>query len=238
MDSLRSYDSMNEYKADWLNLAFPHIVLISGKCYYSTDSERVMLKDAEVNRIVRETWLSGYEYGRKLVFGDLTSVKDVSGVFQDNAVIETFDEFKCFTGLNDVPDYCFSSCTALRSIRIPQKSMRIGKMAFNHCTSLTHVELPEGVENLDDNAFNSCTSLTSIVVPKSVSRIGNWLWVHCTSLKEVTFLRETPPDFSIGTMFSDCPSLESIYVPKQSVRAYQNHRRIAMFYKDLVKPIS
>ena len=57
----------------------------------------------------------------------------------------------------------------------------------------------------------------------------------CSSLKEVTFLHTTPPKYN--NTLTGCSSLESIYVPDESVNAYKTATKWSQFASN-IKPLS
>ena len=61
----------------------------------------------------------------------------------------------------------------------------IAENAFNSCTALRSVTIPETVEEIAASAFWGCTALTSITIPKTVTTIDKNAFSHCTALKEI-----------------------------------------------------
>ena len=57
-----------------------------------------------------------------------------------------------------------------------------------------------------------CSGLTSITIPNSVTSLGDRCFWDCSGLTEVHANRETPPATGYD-IFSECWSLETIYVP-------------------------
>ena len=96
--------------------------------------------------------------------------------------------------LKAIPEYCFSSNTALENIKIPSNILEIGSgafvacnnlknisfenssklttissYAFQYCGSLTKITLPDSLQTIEPFAFENCDNLTSIHIPKGVS---------------------------------------------------------------------
>ena len=65
------------------------------------------------------------------------------------------------TKISTIPDYCFSSCSALESITIPSGVLSLGKSLFNDCTSLKSIYLPS---NITLNAYLFSSSKPSSIV--------------------------------------------------------------------------
>lgn len=124
-------------------------------------------------------------------------------------------------GVTIIGDYAFNNCHALTSITIPSGVTTIGGEAFNGCYSLTSITIPSGVTTIDNNTFYGCYSLTSITIPSKVTTIGNGAFRDC-SIAEYHMLPVTPPKLSsyvnpFSGIVPDC----IIYVPVESLEAYQ-----------------
>ena len=81
---------------------------------------------------------------------------------------------------------CFSECTSLTSITIPNSVTSLGKNCFLYCTGLTSITIPNSVTSLGDNCFYGCTGLTSITIPISVTSLGSFCFSGCTGLTSIT----------------------------------------------------
>ena len=68
------------------------------------------------------------------------------------------------------------------------------------------------VTSLGAYCFNDCRGLTSITIPNFVTSLGERCFAYCSRLTEVHVNRETPPATGYD-IFSECWSLETIYVP-------------------------
>lgn len=111
------------------------------------------------------------------------------------------------TNLQVVPAGTFASCTALKSItipdsvtliegnafsssgletvKLPESLTRIESFAFSHCTGLMQVEIPSNTEVIEERAFFNCESLSSVTLPDSLKEIGTSAFGQCDSLKSV-----------------------------------------------------
>lgn len=102
----------------------------------------------------------------------------------------------------------FVDCKSLKSIKIPVKVDSIGNSCFSGCTALTDVDMPEGLLVIDDNTFKNDTSLVSIHVPNSVKEIGWQCFEYCTNLTSFTVPANT---FKVEHLtLADCPRLKEI----------------------------
>ncbi|KAL7527088.1 hypothetical protein ACHAXR_004208, partial [Thalassiosira sp. AJA248-18] len=66
------------------------------------------------------------------------------------------EEVELCEGLEEIGEYAFSGCLALKRIRIPSTVTRILDYAFSDCRKLEEVELSEGLLEIGANAFILC----------------------------------------------------------------------------------
>lgn len=66
-----------------------------------------------------------------------------------------------------------TECT-VRTYRIIDGTVGVGRLAFAGNTYLEMVALPEGVRWVGDSAFSACENLTHAVLPKTLERIDDW----------------------------------------------------------------
>ena len=119
----------------------------------------------------------------------------------------------------------FSKCKSLTSVNIPNSVTEIGNEAFSGCKALTSINIPNSVTEIGDYAFSG-SGLTSITIPESVTEIGNRPFAGCESLKEIILFQTDPSkiEVSINLFGSELPKAQiTLYVPKESVIAYQKH---------------
>ncbi|MBQ8335170.1 MAG: leucine-rich repeat domain-containing protein [Tidjanibacter sp.] len=96
----------------------------------------------------------------------------------------------------------------------------IGIYAFYYCSSLASVTIPGSVTSIGEGAFAGCSSLASVTIPDSVTEIGDFAFYYSSSLASVYCKATTPPSLG-GSVFYDNASELKIYVPTESVEAYQ-----------------
>jgi hypothetical protein len=60
---------------------------------------------------------------------------------------------------------CFSECSSLNNIQIPNSVTFIGNACFFGCTSLSNIQIPNSVTDIGSACFYDCTSLTNFVIP-------------------------------------------------------------------------
>lgn len=169
----------------------------------------------------------------ELSYEEAAAVKD----FSDAVTIKTaasFDEFRFFTGLQEIPLLCFASwtnlssiilppsissiadkaffeCTNLSSLVIPGSVTSIGAWCFSNCKSLTSIAIPNGVKVLENNVFSNCSSLVSITIPNSVTKIDYNAFSNCSELKSITI--PSGIECISSYVFMGCKSLSEIMIP-------------------------
>lgn len=123
------------------------------------------------------------------------------------------------SGMTTLPTTTFNGCSRLHSVELPSGITSIGSSAFSSCTSLAEVNIPSGVTQILANAFASCSVLRSLDIPAGVASIGNQAF-QSTGCIEYHFRSTTPPTLG-STAFSSIAAPTKIYVPAESLEAYQ-----------------
>ena len=109
-------------------------------------------------------------------------------------------------------DYAFTDCYGLTSIIIPNSVTSIGNGAFGYCTGLTSVTIGNGVKSIGVEAFAFCYGLTSVSIPNNVTSIGEGTFAGCINLASIVIPNSVT---SIGEgAFAYCNSLTSIIIPE------------------------
>ncbi|WP_294544814.1 PL29 family lyase N-terminal domain-containing protein [uncultured Bacteroides sp.] len=94
---------------------------------------------------------------------------------------------------------------------------------------IVNIDLSEVVHNkpLPANAFKysdkvNNTTIESIILPVTITEIWGSVFVNCTALKNVTIgTNNTIANANTATWFTNCTSLESIFVPADKVAGYK-----------------
>ncbi|MBR2047544.1 MAG: leucine-rich repeat protein [Oscillospiraceae bacterium] len=111
--------------------------------------------------------------------------------------------------LTAIDDSCFSGCTSLKEIALPEGLLHIGVSAFNS-SGLTRVEIPDTVTNIWESAFRNCDSLVSIRLPSGLQSADNYAFAGCGILTEI-IIPELPSLKGLGFhLFADCDALTNI----------------------------
>ena len=120
-----------------------------------------------------------------------------------------------------IDTYAFNYCYSLASITIPSTVTSIGTYAFNNCYSLASITIPSTVTSIGNYAFYCCYSLASITIPSTVTSISNYAFNSCNGMAEYHIKPATPPSLGGTAVFSGIQSDCVIYVPSESLTAYQ-----------------
>ncbi len=128
-------------------------------------------------------------------------------------------------GVTSIGAGAFCYCGELTSITFPNSVTNIGEYAFNGCSNLTAITIPESVTNIEEGVFIFCSRLTSITIPEGVASIGSDAFRDCTSLTRIAVKAPIPPAIDSGEFggsFSGVDTFVPVYVPANSINAYQN----------------
>lgn len=101
----------------------------------------------------------------------------------DITVPETLDDRQII----DLSDYCFSNCTWITAVEIPDTVELIGSFAFQNCTSLRGIQLPASLIAVGSGAFYGCSSLEAISIPGTVAFIAPDAFDACPSLTYIFY---------------------------------------------------
>lgn len=135
----------------------------------------------------------------------------------------------------DCVAYCeFEDCEKLLTALIPEGVTEFEHHAFFGCESLVSVEIPQSVEIIGDGAFAHCKSLKSVVIPENVTLIESAAFYNCTSLESVYCKATMPPQLESIYRFTDNALGRKIYVPRESVMAYQTDPSWSSLADDIV----
>lgn len=136
-------------------------------------------------------------------------VTTLNGIDFTNVI--SFDEFKYFTGVTEIPDTCFLKNTSLTSIICPDSLVTIGNQAFSTCSNLSYVKIGKYVTSIGSYVFGGCSKLTNIIIPNFVTSIGEGSFQYCYGLKSVKLGNSLTSISSY--MFRECTSLKSVIIP-------------------------
>lgn len=115
----------------------------------------------------------------------------------------------------------------------------IGVSAFKNCTALESIKLPERIKSIQSCAFQGCTGLTSFKIPENVERIGSWAFKDCTSLKSITIPNCIDGKGINDDAFEGCTALSKITISFPKPLSIDNlYAHINLFNKQCPQQIS
>lgn len=168
-------------------------------------------------------WSWGYETSVSVTFGsdleliDETAFQMVSGISTIYIPAGIELGYAAFDELSNYDDVEGEEC--------PVESVAIGcdisDSAF-HWAKISSLTLYAGIETISEIAFSGVEGLTEVAIPSTVTSIGRDAFADIESLTTVTIRATTPPTLTDGYPFSGCSNLTAIYVPTESLSAYQS----------------
>lgn len=148
---------------------------------------------------------------------EVAKITDIGTIFKGSN-IKTFDQFQYFTGVTELKNMAFMSCSNLTSIIIPKSITVIPDQCFHACNKLSNIILHDKIKTLGNYAFQTC-SFTSISLPNSLTSIGSYC-LSMTNLSDITIPNSVK---TIGSgAFQYCSKLSSISIPS-SIRTISDY---------------
>ena len=144
-----------------------------------------------------------------------------------------FENCTGFTGslilgnsLTTIGDFAFFGTHFTGSLTIPDSVTTMGQYAFAWCGSFTgDLTIGNALTSIPYGAFYRCVNVTNLIIPNSVTSINNQAFGDCFGLASMTVRPETPPTLSTYA-FSSVPTGIPVYVPCESVEAYQTYNGV------------
>ena len=191
-------------KSDFIAFTTP----LDGSVTYSASNNPIQFADSKLKeRLVAKFDTDG---DGELSYAEAAAVTDFTSAVTIKTVT-SFDEFRYFTGVTEIPENCFQDWRNLTSIELPESITKINCNAFQRCSLLVSLNIPESVTSIENYAFHGCIGLASVKIPNSVISIGDYAFTFCTSLTEIQIPESVK---SIGSWaFSSCSGLKSVRIP-------------------------
>ena len=115
--------------------------------------------------------------------------------------------------------YCTAPAMITGTYTIPSGVKEIWQHAFDGVPATAFV-IHEGVEKLSGMYTFGHSSATEFTLPSTIKSLGSYVFGYSNSLKSVTVKAVTPPDCG-KNIFTNCGSMNNIYVPAEAVQAYK-----------------
>lgn len=214
---LNVFNTLAEYQAFSASTEYvqPNVALVkeTNVLYYDYGDNKPQVDMSDFKLETEEISVGGDKYG----IDAITKINYIP-----SGITSLYMKFGYYKSLQEVTCEIPESVTSMES-------------TFSFCSSLVNVpEIPSMVTNIRET-FYYCRSLVNAPqIPSGVTNMGDTFY-ECRSLKEVTLLITTP--LSYNSTLKGCSSLETIYVPDESVDAYKTATGWSEF-ADKIKPLS
>ena len=184
----------------------------------------IRFEDPEVFRVLLTEKVGNYQniaidsdgdgmltYEEIAILTTLTQRRDGNqSLFTGNTVIETFNEFRFFTGLESINSSSFNGCSSLKEITLPVLP-RMGSGAFAS-SGIEKLIIPEGYQIIEYNILQRCPNLILVDFPSTVTSIsegGSLFWDMKN--QAIVICRALIPPVLGGFGYNGDP--KAIYVP-------------------------
>ncbi len=126
-------------------------------------------------------------------------------------------------GVTEIDDRAFDNCRSLASVEFAGNAVkRIGDWSFYNCHELANIVIPEGVTEIGKAAFYGCAYAKAAHLPASLQSIGDNGFAGCSKMAQMIVDAVVPPTVGPET-FDEVSTEAPVYVPEESVEAYQSH---------------
>ena len=142
----------------------------------------IQFKDLEVKKLCCLNWDTDHD--NELSYEEAAAIVTIGTVFRGNTSIVSFNEFQYFSGITNISDVAFQSCTNLWEITLPDNLSTIGNSAFANCQSLNSIIFPENIISIRNSSFTKCP-LSNIIIPINITQIGEAAFSGCSKLEQV-----------------------------------------------------
>ena len=163
---------------------------------------------------------------------DLSGVDGECGSYVDMSGHKALQRCVTPTEATSLRGSCFSGCTSLVSITLPEKLQATPNYGWENCSALAEVTIPDSVTFIGYQSFKN-TALTEITIPARVTQIDGAAFRDCTKLATINILSDSltlknnvfcntglvtytlPKGVVIDgdATFADCKNLKSLYFP-------------------------
>lgn len=129
--------------------------------------------------------------------------------------------YSVMEGITEIGGGAFEGCDNIVALSLPSSVNEIDERAFAYCLSLESFTIPAGLTEISTSLFEGCSTLNTIILPSTIKEIDAMAFNGCIALQNIYCAATTPPRLTPGA-FGDLPSDTNIYVPTESITAYQS----------------
>lgn len=129
------------------------------------------------------------------------------------------EAFRFPSGITHIAKELFAGCASLRTVENTEHILSIGRGAFKNCTALEKITLGEGIVSIDVGAFAYCTALREVAMPARSAKPA----FERSGLSEEEYGVLNDSLIAVqGECFSSCKSLESFFIPRNTMFINEN----------------
>jgi hypothetical protein len=164
----------------------------------------------------------------EISFAEAAAVRSFPSYLFTEKSFETFNEFKYFTHIYEIPERLFYGCWSLKEITLPANISSIGASAFEMCTALTALDVPASCKSVSNYAFSECNNLKTLIFRSTTTLDLNYLCFGMTgNCPTETLIIYAEQAFDPGMHYSGVANGNglkvggTVYVPAKSIVRYQ-----------------
>ena len=94
-------------------------------------------------------------------------------------------------GVGYIDERAFMGCSFLKTVRLPNTLIRLGRRAFFNCSLLENINIPRSLVVIEDGAFYNCRSLKEIDLPDTLQSLGARAFSGCIGMENLSISRRT-----------------------------------------------
>lgn len=174
----------------------------------------------------------------EISYGEAAAANSVDGVFTSN-LYTSFDEFRYFTGITEIPANWFKDRSRLKAIALPENIIAVGPDAFDNCKAIEKIAVGSkllssrtikslfpgsynvvsdmeiihsgGAYTLCNYAFKDCSKIRALILPDGITKIGRESFWDCSALCSLSLGKGL--SLIDRDAFYGCESLSDISIP-------------------------
>lgn len=183
-------------------------VLANDNIVTNEEEDIITFTDNKVKALCVAKWDTNGD--NELSKSEAAAVTDIETVFQNQAEITNFSEFKYFIGVTSIGQYALSGCTKLSTIEFPSSLQSFDRYACYN-SGFENIVFPDNVTSIGNSAFRNCTALSTIKLGKNSVSFGKNVFRSCSNLTSITF-DGTECHFNGEDPFRDCNTLTAVVI--------------------------
>ena len=94
-------------------------------------------------------------------------------------------------GVGYIDERAFMGCSFLKTVRLPNTLINLGRRVFFNCYSLENINIPRSLVSIEDGAFYNCSMLKEIHIPDTLRSLGSRVFTGCISMEKLSISRRT-----------------------------------------------